>query len=117
MKDPPNMIFWCEDVNDVVLHCRRFGKTLPSELGRRFRAIAVQYVTHHGLEGLLARMNGRTISQIVAEFDTKSSEKLDVVTSGQIDGVEYSLFEVCDEDASRSNSNDFPDEGSTRRET
>jgi hypothetical protein len=57
---------------------------------KRFQQIFTTYVVNHGLEGAYDRMNGRTVSQIFAEY---KSDEPKLIDSGSIDGVTYQLYE------------------------
>ncbi len=64
-------------------------QSLPPEMGKRLRAIRRNYFGWYGLEGTYKRLNGRTVGQIFAEYDS-----LDIkpIASGEVDGVTYRLY-------------------------
>lgn len=98
MTKPEELKFECASSNDVIPTCHAFFAALPPELGERFNAIAKEYVISYLTEGLYERLNGRTIVEIISEFEQNGGGlKRNVVASGERDGIRYTLYEAPDE--------------------
>ena len=60
----------------------------------------MQYVGQYGLAGLYVKMNARTVSQILTEFQPTV---LSPIATGDVEGIRYALYE---------NISKIPDSGS-----
>lgn len=71
-------------------------KALPPEMSKRLRDILLKYLAKYGMDDACKRMNGRSVSQIFAEY-----QPVDVkpVVSGEVDGVRYNLYKGSRPDA------------------
>ncbi len=65
-------------------------QSLPPELSKRLRAIGREYFARNGFREMYNRMNGRTVRQIFAEYQQVVVEP---IASGNLDDVEYRLYE------------------------
>jgi hypothetical protein len=65
-------------------------RTLPPETRQRLSEIQKSYFAAYGLEGVYARMNNRTLSQIFAEFQPV---EIKPIASGEEDGVQWALYD------------------------
>ena len=75
---------------------------LPLESRIRFNRITIRYMELYDLDGLFARVNNRTVAQVLAEFDPKDDAPLDwmddatQIASGERDGVRWELHDAPD---------------------
>jgi hypothetical protein len=67
------------------------NRQLPAELRLRFVSIVGQYIAAYDVAGTIARLNGRSVSQIFAEYQPGN---IKVVAFGERDGVRYELLEA-----------------------
>src|SRR4051794_33378227 len=104
MTNPDTVKFCCSGEDNFVLYTHAFSEQLPGDFRYRFRAVVIDYVIAYGTQGAYDRLNGRTLSQIFAEYKT---EERKTVATGEVDGVRYTLYDPHD---SNSNDNDTPSE-------
>jgi hypothetical protein len=64
--------------------------SLPIEIRKRMTEVMISYVTRFGPQGVFERMNNRTISRILSEFD---NERGACVESGELEGLRYELYD------------------------
>jgi hypothetical protein len=65
-------------------------RLLPHEMAKDLRAIMRSYAVRVGVDGTYQRMNGRTVSEIIAE---SRPEDVEPIASGEVDGTRYRLFD------------------------
>lgn len=86
-------------MSDPIISCSSWQELFPAinsacsylsiEPARRLHRIASEYWSLYGIEGTYERMNGRAVSEIFAEH---AHGNVNVVASGEVDGVRYELF-------------------------
>src|SRR5262245_34155404 len=85
-------------------------QSLPPQVSKHLRTIRRNYFAWYGFEGSYQRMNGRTVGQILAEYQPLATEP---IASGVIDGVEYRLDEAMP--PRQANEETLPDEGEAKQ--
>jgi hypothetical protein len=88
------------DFEDIVLSCskwqelpgayNRINAALPPGIRKRMADIMINYMARFGPQGVFERMNNRSISQILAEYDAGETK---VIAAGETEGVKWQLFE------------------------
>jgi len=81
----------CSKPEEIVQAVNEVTRNLPSDIGRRLARILAYYFSKYRLVGAYERMNKKTVSQIFNEFHAAS---LDVVSSGEVDGIRFRLYEA-----------------------
>jgi len=64
-------------------------QTLPPRLGKKLRAILIDYIGRYD-EGAFSLLNNRTVRQIIEEYRPSNAEPQ---ASGEIDGIRYTLHD------------------------
>lgn len=72
---------------------------LSREARKQLDTVVIAYLQRYGKPGLYERANGRTVAQIIADFDPVDAPK--VVEAGEVDGMQFTLFETPSENAER----------------
>ncbi len=67
------------------------GQALPPEMRKSLFDVQDIYIVKYGFDGAYERMNNRTVAQIFSEFKPVD---LKPITSGEVDGVRYRLYDV-----------------------
>ena len=75
---------------EFVRAVNTFVPQLAPDVRRRFNTIKLVYLAEYGISGLYERMNGRTVTQVIAEFQ---GTEPGVVAQGERDGVRFTLYE------------------------
>ena len=92
MFDPESIVLSCSEPLEIVSVVNKLTRTLPSEMRKRFVKIFTTYLARYKEEGAHERMNGRTVSQIFAEF--QPPEDLKVIATGEVEGMRYTLYDA-----------------------
>jgi hypothetical protein len=92
MNDPGEAVISGSDWRELLSACNRIVPGLPPELRRRFVSIRSAYLAAYGIEGLYERLNGRTVSQVLEEYEQPKLPP--VIASGEVDGVRFTLYEA-----------------------
>jgi hypothetical protein len=87
--DLSEKVFQCPGPDDFILTQHAYVAKLPKELRDQFAEICMSYLCRFGVEGCWERMNGRTLTQIRAEFKPGEDEP---IAEGEVDGVRYQVF-------------------------
>jgi hypothetical protein len=90
MTESESIVLSCASLREFVAAYNKLFSVLPPEIARRFANVMKKYSAAYGLEGAQIRMNGRTVGQILAEFQPP---ELNVIASGEKDGMRYTLTE------------------------
>lgn len=93
MPDLESFTFTCSGPGDLILASHDFHRRVPWEVWSAFADVFNDYLVRYTLEETFARVNGRTVAQIVAEYTPGG---LPVIATGQIDGVQYTLFKAAE---------------------
>ena len=91
MVDLDKIVFSCCSEQELSNSTSAVTTQLPIELRRRFTSILCNYLAAFDVAGTIARLNGRSVSQIFAEYQPGN---IKVVASGERDGVRYELLEA-----------------------
>ena len=65
-------------------------QSLPPEMKKQLHEIRKRYFAQYGMEGLLQRLNNRTVAQIFAEYQPRDLRPL---ASGEVDDVRFELYD------------------------
>lgn len=90
MVDLKAVLVSCSGPNEIVGAINRAKHALPIDIRRRLADIFSDYVARYDIEGTYERMNHRSVDQIFAEYQLGGTR---VITSGEVDGIRYRLFE------------------------
>jgi hypothetical protein len=91
MTDPGDMVLSCTDRQRIVGAMNRIMPLLPPEIRRRLNAIKMSYLAAYGVEGLYDRVNGRSVAQVLAEYQEPAG--LSMIAEGERDGVRFKLYD------------------------
>jgi hypothetical protein len=69
-------------------------RELPVDLRLQLNSVFRSYWLAYGIEGVKERFNGRTVTQILAEYQPPPSEA--VIASGEREGARYTIYEASD---------------------
>jgi hypothetical protein len=72
----------------------RMLRELPVDFRLQLNSVFRSYWLAYGIEGVQERFNGRTVVQILAEYQPPSSEV--VIASGERQGMRYTVYEAND---------------------
>jgi len=92
MVDPGSMTVSGSTLSEFMRSFTSVMQALPPELRSRVNAIRCNYFDFGSFDFVYARMNDRTVSQILAEFEPMP---LHEIASGDVDGVRYHLHETA----------------------
>jgi hypothetical protein len=90
MSDWSTFRFSAATLQEFVQSYNSMISSLPAEIASRLRAILQQYAAAYGIEGAFVRMNGRTLSQVFAEYH---SVDIQPIASGEVEGLRYELYD------------------------
>src|SRR5262245_59921565 len=89
MADSEDPLLSCARWEEFVGAYNRLSVSLPPETRSRMKEIMLNYFSRFGHQGVFERMNNRTISQIMAEYEPG---QIRPVVSGETEGVRYDLY-------------------------
>lgn len=89
MSDPGEALVSCSRWEEIVGVLNAVNRGLPLEMRKRLHEVFTNYAASYGLQGAYERLNNRTVSQILTEY--QPSTEPDVIASGEIDGMRYRL--------------------------
>jgi hypothetical protein len=98
MDDYGSTLFKCDRWEDVGDTLDRFGAALPLDVRKRVNRVFVDHVMRFDLEGTFARLNNKTVAQILAEPVVELEQELPVVATGELDGVKWCLYDAPKEE-------------------
>ena len=90
MDDAESVIISCSACDEIVGAVNRAKLALPLELRKKLARIFSNYVAAYDVAGAYERMNNRSVEQIFSEFH---EAKLNLIDSGELGGLRYSLFD------------------------
>jgi hypothetical protein len=94
MDDINQVVFTHADGDEISDSLSAVTTRLPRELSRQVTRIFCEYFAAHGVEGTIARLNGKSVHQIVSEHQ---QGKAKLVASGELDDVRFNLYEASPE--------------------
>ena len=94
MLDPDTTVLYSENWEEIVGAVNQVARQLPPEVRGQFNTIKLHYLAAYDVRGLYDRVNGRTVTQVIAEYGDQ--EGPEVVEEGERDGVRYTLYERPD---------------------
>ena len=95
MLDPESALISCASSQEMQDVCSNMVAQLSPEVARKLKGVRNEYLIAYGWEGVFERFNGRTVAQIIAEY--KEPDHPPIVTSGELDGLRYTLYAPPDE--------------------
>jgi hypothetical protein len=101
--------FSCSSPSQLIEYSHEIVTALPDGPRQRFREILVDYRTKYTVADVFNRLNNRTIYEIFREYEA-STDARDVVESGELDGVHYTLYEAPGESESSCSGDESPTE-------
>ena len=90
--DPESMTVAGRTLSEFMKSFTIVMQALPPELRSRVNAIRCNYFDFGSFDFVYARMNDRTVSQILAEFQPMPVHE---IASGEVDGLRYHLHEMA----------------------
>ena len=89
MVDLEKIVVSCSKWEEIVGAVNAVKRLLPPDERKRFGQVFSGYLAAYDLEGTFHRMNNRTVSQILADF-----QEMDIkpIATGEIDGVRFDLY-------------------------
>lgn len=97
MSDTAGEVISGADLQEFGAAYSRIAGALTLEVRRQLGAVFKSYFVAYGLDGVHARFNGRTVTQILAEY--QSPEIPPALAAGEVDGVRYALYEALPQEA------------------
>jgi hypothetical protein len=91
MPELEKLIVSCSKWQEIVGAINRVNRELPIETRKRLNEIISNYLASYGARGVFERLNDRSVAQIFAEYKRGSTRE---ITSGEVDGVRYRLYEA-----------------------
>jgi hypothetical protein len=95
MLDANAALIACAGAQEIQDAVSKVVDQLPRDLARQLRGVRNEYLIAYGWEGVFERFNGRTVAQILAEFQEPAHPP--IVASGEIGGMRYTLHAPPDE--------------------
>jgi hypothetical protein len=86
----------CDNAARIVGTINALMPQLPPKLRSELNEIKIIYLQYFGVEGLFNRMNNKSIASIILDFSESKIPPLNVVTSGEMDGITYTVFDSPD---------------------
>ena len=86
-------MFSCATPPEVLSAYNEAIAQLVPEVRQRLTEVLRKYVVAFGVGGVYERFNGRTVAQVLAEFQEPVTPP--VVCSGELDGLRYTLYRPC----------------------
>jgi hypothetical protein len=91
MLDPNDAILSCADSERMVGAIDRVMPLLAADVRRRLNFIKLHYVMAYGQRGLYDRVNGRTVTEVLAEYREPAGPE--VIAERERDGVRFTLYD------------------------
>lgn len=92
MDDFSAILVSCDNQDRIIGAVDKVLPRLPKELRDKLTEIKGSMIQHIGEEGMFVCLNGKTVASIIKEYGEVF--KLQLVTSGEIDGVRFQLAEA-----------------------
>jgi hypothetical protein len=99
MLPPESALISCPNAEEMAATCGNILAQLSPDVARQLRAVRNEYLIASGWEGVFERFNGRTVAQVLAEY--QELPKPPIVASGEIGGMRYTLYEAPEEEEGR----------------
>src|SRR5262245_54946466 len=90
MRDASEVVLTCEHPQRMLAALNAFKGILPSETRLSLARIYVEYTAAYGLEGAYERMNGRLVSDIIANYQRPPN--LNVIREGKVGSTKFTLY-------------------------
>ncbi len=93
MITPEAAVIAGDTTEDVFQACNEIGPRLTLDARETFTDIRLDYLAAYGMNGASDRMRGKTVRQIIDEYVPTNIEPRE---SGEIDGIQYSIYSALD---------------------
>src|SRR5262245_922695 len=90
MRDASEVVLSCEHPQRMLAALNAFKGVLPSETRLSLARIFLEYEAAYGPEGAYERMNGRLVSDIIANYQKPSN--LNVIREGKVGSTKFTLY-------------------------
>lgn len=90
MLDPASTVLTAPGPEGFVRAVNTVVPRLPPEVRRRFNFIKLYYLTEFGVSGIFEQMNGRTVAQVIDEYQ---GPEPGVTAEGEWDCVRFTLYD------------------------
>jgi hypothetical protein len=101
MKDFDSLVISSASSNDFPEACQKVAQALPKEIRIRLNNVLLYCVERYGVESAYKRINNRSVSQILAEYQFAEYQPEDLkledsklIASGEVDGMRYELYDA-----------------------
>jgi hypothetical protein len=92
MLEPESALISCPNAQEMAATCSNILAQLSPDVARQLRGVRNEYLIAYGWEGVFERFNGRTVAQVIAEYEEPTHPP--IVASGELGGVRYTLYEA-----------------------
>src|SRR5947209_8098691 len=99
LVNPATYVLGCRNPGEMVGVMNAVMPKLSPEIRKKLNKITMRYFQLYGDEGLYDRVNNRTISTIISEYDWASDPK--PIASGEIEGMRYELYDAPNAESDR----------------
>jgi hypothetical protein len=95
MLDPESAVISCANAQEIQATCSKILDQLARNVARQLRGVRNEYLIAYGWEGVFERFNGRTVAQVIAEYQEPAHPP--IIASGELGGMRYTLYAPEDE--------------------
>src|SRR6516165_3262096 len=95
MLDPESALISCANAQEIADACSNIVAQLAPDVARQLRGVRNEYLIAYGWEGVFERFNGRTVAQVIAEYQEPAHPP--IIASGELGGMRYTLYAPEDE--------------------
>jgi hypothetical protein len=99
MLEPQAALISCSSWQEIFTTLNKIRVELNPDVQRQLAAVVKSYAAAYGFEGVYGRLNGRTVAQVLSEYREPALPA--VVSSGERDGVTYTLYEAPSHEGQR----------------
>jgi hypothetical protein len=92
MPESGDMVVLCSDYQQIVAVMNQIMPSLAPEVRRRLNTVKLAYLQAYGVKGLYDRVNGRSVAQVLAEYQEPQGRS--VVAEGERDGDRFTLCDL-----------------------
>ncbi len=99
MLDPETAVISCANEQEIQDTLSNMVAQLSRDVARQLKGVRNEYLIAYGWEGVFERLNGRTVAQVLAEYQEPSHPA--IVASGELGGLRYTLYAPPEEKGSQ----------------
>jgi hypothetical protein len=89
MLDPQSALISAANSQEISAACSNIVAQLAPDVARQLKGVRNEYLIAYGWEGVFERFNGRTVAQVLAQYQEPTHPP--IVASGEIGGMRYTL--------------------------